>query len=402
MGAQSGVLRHRPRSWRCSPCPSTIPQKRDSAGLLWQASGVLDILRFVPAHDNGSIQLYQASLTTREQREFARAERTIARGLKSFLTVGAALLAIRDNRLYRQHYDTFEEYCIRRWELSRPRAYELCAASEVVADLSANADIPMLPENEFQTRPLTRLKDPAQRRRAWNAAVKLAAAEKRPVTARDTEEAVRRLDGNGRIEPASADVARSVYESQDDILSAIQRLHCPLGYELDATYGNGGFWEKLARPKLCFDLNPAGPFVKQGDFRNLPLAACSIQSMVLDPPFLTYVKPSKNGIMNSRFSGYWTYEHLLEDYSAAISEAHRILKHKGMLVFKCQDTVHNHALQLTHGRIWLLAEKKGFRLRDLFLLIAANRLPVLAAAHGRQTQHHARVFHCYFLVFQKV
>ena len=133
----------------------------------------------MPAHDNGSIQLYQASLTTREQREFARAERTIARGLRSFLTVGAALLAIRDNRLYRQDYDTFEEYCIRRWELSRPRAYELCAASDIVVDLSAMADIRLLPENERQTRPLTRLKDPAQWRRAWNAAVTMAAGARR-------------------------------------------------------------------------------------------------------------------------------------------------------------------------------------------------------------------------------
>jgi len=170
---------------------------------------------------------------------------------------------------------------------------------------------------------------------------------------------------------------------------------------LDASYGNGGFWENLPRPKLCFDLMPTAAFVKKGDFRNLPLENCSVKNMVLDPPFLTYVKPSKMGIMNGRFSGYWKYEELMDDYAAAIREALRILKHKGILVFKCQDTVHNHALQLTHGRVWLLAEKQGFRLRDLFVLIAPNRLPVLAASHGRQTQRHARVFHCYFLVFQK-
>jgi hypothetical protein len=195
----------------------------------------------VAANENRSVQLYRASLTTREQREFGRAERTIAKGLKSFLEVGMALKEIRDKRLYRQQYDTFEEYVAQRWEMSRPRAYQLCAASEVMADLSTIVDIGLLPESEAQTRPLTRLKDPAHWRLAWHTAVTLAAAEERPVTARDTEEGVRRLDGNGRIEPASADVARSVYESQDDILSAIQRLHCPSGFELDATYGNGGF-----------------------------------------------------------------------------------------------------------------------------------------------------------------
>ena len=355
----------------------------------------------MPAHVNGSIQLYRASLTTREQSLFARAERTIAKGLKSFLEVGMALKEIRDKRLYRQQYDTFEEYCARRWELSRPRAHELCAASEVVTDLSAVADIRLLPENERQTRPLTRLKDPAQWRRAWQSAVKLAAAEKRPVIARDTEEAVQRLNGNGRIELAWDEIARSVYESQDEILSAIQQLHCPSGFELDATNGNGGFWENLPRPKLCFDLIPTESFVKAGDFRRLPLGASSIKSMVLDPPFLTYVKPSKMGIMNGRFSGYWTYQNLLADYSAAIIEAFRILKPGGIFVFKVQDCVHNHALQATHCRVWLLAQKKGFRLKDLFVLVAPSRLPVLAASHGRQTQRHARVFHCFFLVFEK-
>jgi hypothetical protein len=105
--------------------------------------------------------------------------------------------------------------------------------------------------------------------------------------------------------------------------------------------------------------------------------------------------------MNGRFSGYWTYQKLLADYSAAISEAFRILKPGGIFVFKVQDCVHNHALQATHCRVWLLAEKKGFRLQDLFVLVAPNRLTTRAASHGRQTQRHARVFHCFFLVFEK-
>ena len=80
-------------------------------------------------------------LTTREQSQFACAGRTIAKGLKSFLEVGLAFKEIRDKQLYRQHYNTFEEYVAKRWELSRPRAYERCAASEVIIDLSAIADI---------------------------------------------------------------------------------------------------------------------------------------------------------------------------------------------------------------------------------------------------------------------
>ena len=180
----------------------------------------------MPAHDDGSIQLYRASLTTREQRELGRAERTIARGLKSFLAVGMALKEIRDKRLYRQQYDTFEEYCARRWELSRPRAYQLCPASEVVTHLSTKVDTKLLPESEAQTRPLTRLKEPAQWRRAWQAAVRLAAAEKRPVTARDTEEAVQRLNGEGRIEPARRDgepIFNCIQGTNADLIATVLR-----------------------------------------------------------------------------------------------------------------------------------------------------------------------------------
>jgi hypothetical protein len=144
----------------------------------------------MPTRDNGSIQLYRASLTTREHREFERAERIIVRGLRSFLEVGMALKEIRDQRLYRQQYETFEEYCIKRWDFSRPRAYQLCAASEVMADLSTNVHNRLLPESEAQARPLTRLKEKKHRKRAWEMAVRMAAAQGRPVTARDAEEAV--------------------------------------------------------------------------------------------------------------------------------------------------------------------------------------------------------------------
>ena len=92
-----------------STLESEIKRGAASAGLLWQACGALANLCLMPAHDHGSIQLYRASLTTREQREFARAESTIARGLKSFLAVGLALKETRDQRLYRQQYDSFEE-----------------------------------------------------------------------------------------------------------------------------------------------------------------------------------------------------------------------------------------------------------------------------------------------------
>lgn len=68
------------------------------------------------------------------------AEKTIERGLSTFIDVGQALAEIRDQRLYRADYGTFEDYCSARWNMSRSRAYEMIDAAEVADQVSAIAD----------------------------------------------------------------------------------------------------------------------------------------------------------------------------------------------------------------------------------------------------------------------
>ncbi len=99
-------------------------------------------------------------------------EEVIARGLKTFQKVGTALLAIRDGRLYREHYGTFEEYCQERWQLKQSRAYQLMDAAKAIANLGSST-IVELPTNEAQARPLTRL-EPEVQRQAWQEAVETA------------------------------------------------------------------------------------------------------------------------------------------------------------------------------------------------------------------------------------
>ena len=84
-------------------------------------------------------------------------EAVIERGLKTFCEVGEALLAIRDGRLYRQDYSTFEDYCISRWGLARSRAYQLMDAAEVVGTLRMSTIVDILPATESQARPLVAL-----------------------------------------------------------------------------------------------------------------------------------------------------------------------------------------------------------------------------------------------------
>ena len=53
-------------------------------------------------------------LSEAETLELRRLEARVEIGLKAFWEIGQALSQIRDKRLYRENYKTFEEYCITR------------------------------------------------------------------------------------------------------------------------------------------------------------------------------------------------------------------------------------------------------------------------------------------------
>lgn len=97
-------------------------------------------------------------------------EHVIHQGLATFVEVGNALMNIRDLRLYRANFKTFEDYCNTRWGLSRRRSDELISAAGVVGNLSG---MPLIPANERQANPLTRL-EPEQQCEAWQRAVETA------------------------------------------------------------------------------------------------------------------------------------------------------------------------------------------------------------------------------------
>ena len=98
-------------------------------------------------------------------------EQTIASGLTQFLEVGNALLEIQAHRLYQEDgYQTFEQYCAKRWSISRSQAYRMIQAAEVATHLAADPQLPM-PVHEAQTRVLARLKEPAAIRAVWEEVV---------------------------------------------------------------------------------------------------------------------------------------------------------------------------------------------------------------------------------------
>jgi hypothetical protein len=128
------------------------------------------------------------ALSDPERDRLAACEGVIEGGLVHFFEVGKALLVIRDSRLYRQDYPTFEDYLARRWDLSRSRGYQLTEASEM-STIVGKAGL-QAPTNEGQARELAPLKDqPEKLAEAWREAVETAPDGR--VTAKHVRKVVR-------------------------------------------------------------------------------------------------------------------------------------------------------------------------------------------------------------------
>jgi hypothetical protein len=72
---------------------------------------------------------HELVMSVRGTTALAELEQAIARAKQRFVEMGLALGTIRDLRLYKRDYSSFEKYCRARWGCSRQHAYRLIAAS---------------------------------------------------------------------------------------------------------------------------------------------------------------------------------------------------------------------------------------------------------------------------------
>lgn len=100
----------------------------------------------------------------RNKRQLGELESVIERGMKTFVEVGAALLEIRTERLYRAAgFDDFDTYCRERWGWTRQRGHQLIEAATV----SRILDTP--PKNAGTAAELAKIADqPELVRRVWD------------------------------------------------------------------------------------------------------------------------------------------------------------------------------------------------------------------------------------------
>lgn len=74
-------------------------------------------------------------LSVEEKEELAQLEKRIGDGIRYFIDTGLALKKIRDSRLYRENFDTFEEYCQNKWQMGASNGHYLIASASVASNL---------------------------------------------------------------------------------------------------------------------------------------------------------------------------------------------------------------------------------------------------------------------------
>lgn len=141
-------------------------------------------------------------------------EAIIERGMASFVEVGEALARIKENRLYADDFDDFEDYVKERWGLERSWAERHIGAAKV-ALISTTSGLPAPPTIEA-AKPLVRLmnevgqfdrstmklRNPRAAEKAVVAAMTKVARAKEgdasPITGRDVARAVNPPAGRGK------------------------------------------------------------------------------------------------------------------------------------------------------------------------------------------------------------
>lgn len=151
-------------------------------------------------------------LTVLEERELVDLEAVIERGMQTFVEVGNALQLIREKRLYRVDFGTFEDYCQERWGWERRHSYRLMDAAEAVGSLSPMGHIP-IPANERQARELAKAPE-EQRVEVWATVVEEAGESR--ITAKKVKEVVSRMTDEPEVEPPSFPPPLSPWPTKDE------------------------------------------------------------------------------------------------------------------------------------------------------------------------------------------
>lgn len=159
-----------------------------------------------------------ALVSRRKAREHE--ERIIDDSLRSMENAGAALARIKNEELWKDDYDSFEDYCIKRWKFRAGRAYQLIAGAEFVSEMKAHIEeqkkpdltIAQVPLCEGHVRALTNNADGIEEQTRLLAA-SLKAAGNKPLTKSVIDKTATELYGAKKNEAKVARVKKATTDS---------------------------------------------------------------------------------------------------------------------------------------------------------------------------------------------
>ena len=188
----------------------------------------------------------------------------------------------------------------------------------------------------------------------------------------------------------------SVFSNEQELLKVILKIHIKTEtFDLDPMFFKGNFYKEIPQPKYKFDINPLILGVEKANAIKLSLTDKSINSIILDPPFMFGIHGKTKDYYSSMTHGIFKDFNELENlYRGIIKEAYRLLKKGGCLVFKCQDYTDNKTT-MTHCLVWKWALEQGFYPKDLAIL----NLPKNKVSNPNLEQRHLRKIHSYFWIF---
>lgn len=196
-------------------------------------------------------------------------------------------------------------------------------------------------------------------------------------------------------------IIKSVSTDQYEILNWIMKLYIPAGFiQADFTFSIGVFYRdnKVPVPQLRFDKFPEqceGVFPLEDAERIIDDG--TLDSCIVDLPFLvTHKEWTDTSRMAQRFNSFDNMDEATEANKYIIGLAYRKLKRKGIYIMKTQDLYTEGKQLWFHRYVEEWAEEIGFKLIDMFILVANNRM----LGEG-MNQRVARKYHSYFFVFEK-
>jgi hypothetical protein len=170
-------------------------------------------------------------------------ESVIKKYRQDFSSVGQALKEIRDGRHYHKlSFKTFENYVTIRWDMGRSHAYRLIEAFVVIDNLSPIGDI--LPRNEAQARPLTKLNLFTQKK-VWGEFLKTG----KPMSALNIKKFVSEYLGDKNTSRSFAEVISKDYKAA--VMEILSQIAISQNDQWKSTSQRTAlYWNKIMKEKI--------------------------------------------------------------------------------------------------------------------------------------------------------